>query len=201
MKKVIFAIDCDEVLRSLISSMVKLYNREFNENLKYSDIKDFMVDVSFPKILEETGTTGSKWFFQDHSTEMFLESRAMPKIREAIDILKKYGEVIIVTYQKSFQNKIETLNWLEKHKIIVDGICFLKDKTILKANKDEQLIFIDDNDWNMIGSQADIGILIEAPYNKEVNINELQKKSNCKQILYYKSLYEFAKDFEKGKIV
>ena len=129
MKKITFAIDCDEVLRSLLTNMVSLYNKEFNENMTYDDVKDFVVDISFPKIEEVTGITASKWFFQDHSRELFIESDALPKVQEAFEILKNFGEVIVVTYQMTYKNKIECLNWLEEHNIFPDGVCFLKNKT------------------------------------------------------------------------
>lgn len=191
MKKITFAIDCDEVLRSLLSNMVSLYNREFNDNMVYEDVKDFVVDVSFPRIQQETGITASQWFFQEHSKELFIESEALPNVKEAIEILKEHGEVIIVTYQKTYKNKIECLNWLEEHNIFPDGICFLKNKTLIHTD-----FFIDDNDWNFIGCNATWGILINAPYNIDVNINELQKKSNCMTIHRFESLYDFAKDFK-----
>ena len=54
-----FGIDCDEVLRSLLDGMVTLYNENFNENLDREDVKDFNVEISFPKIKEETGETAS----------------------------------------------------------------------------------------------------------------------------------------------
>lgn len=190
--KMTFAIDCDEVLRSLLSNMISLYNREFNENIEYDDVKDFVVDVSFPKIQETTGITASQWFFQDHSTELFMESEALPKVKEAIEILKEFGDVIIVTYQKTYKNKIETLNWLEKQGIFPDGICFLKNKTLIHTT-----FFIDDNDWNFNGCNALMGILIDAPYNKDIDINELKEKSNCKKMYRYHSLYEFACSIKK----
>ena len=59
-----FAIDCDEVLRALLDNMVTLYNEEFDDNVTRDDIKDFNVEVSFPKIKEVTGGTASEWFFQ-----------------------------------------------------------------------------------------------------------------------------------------
>lgn len=189
MGKITFAVDCDEVLRALLSNMVSLYNREFNESLTYDDVKDFMVDVSFPKIIETTGITGSQWFFQEHSTELFLESEALPKIQEAIEILKTIGNVIIVTYQKTYKNKMETLQWLEKNNIIPDGICFLKDKTLLHCD-----YFIDDNDWNFDGCNCKHGILITAPYNKDMDLNKLLDSSNCLTIERFDSLYDFAKN-------
>lgn len=193
MGKITFAIDCDEVLRALISSMVSLYNREFNENITYEDVTDFMVDVSFPKVKVVTGITGSQWFFQDNSEKMFLESDILPKVKEAIDILKKYGEVIIVTYQKTYKNKAQTLKWLEKHDIIVDGICFLKDKTLIHCD-----YFIDDNDWNFKGCNCKHGILITAPYNENINLELLKNTSNCETISRFNSLYDFAKNYEKN---
>ena len=45
----------DEVLRSLLKYMVTLYNENFNENLDVNDVKDFVVENSFPKIYETTG--------------------------------------------------------------------------------------------------------------------------------------------------
>lgn len=194
MKKITFAIDCDEVLRSLLTNMVSLYNKEFNENMTYDDVKDFVVDISFPKIEEVTGITASKWFFQDHSRELFIESDALPKVQEAIEILKNFGEVIVVTYQKTYKNKIECLNWLEEHNIFPDGVCFLKNKTLIHTD-----FFIDDNDWNFIGCNATWGILIDAPYNKSIDINELTQKSNCMIIHRFSSLYDFAKDFNFEK--
>lgn len=196
-KKITFAIDCDEVLRSLLNNMVSLYNREFNDNMKYDDVKDFVVDISFPKIKEATGITASQWFFQEHSTELFSESEALPKVKEAMKILQKIGDVVIVTYQKSLKNKIETLNWLEEHEIFPSGVCFLKDKTLIHTT-----YFIDDNDWNFIGCNAKVGILIDAPYNKDTDLTELLSKSNCEYIIRHKSLYHFAKAMvEKEKLV
>ena len=190
MNKITFAIDCDEVLRSLLENMVSIYNREFNDNKTYDDVTDFVVDNSFPRIHSETGITASQWFFQDHSTELFLESEALPKVKEAIEILKQYGDVIIVTYQKTYKNKMETLQWLEKQGIFPDGICFLKNKTLLHST-----YFIDDNDWNMVGCNAEHGILITAPYNKEMPIEQLYKSSNCKTMDRFGSLYEFALNY------
>ena len=134
--------------------------------------------------------TASQWFFQEHSDELFAHSGAFPRIKKNIETLKQYGDVIIVTYQKSYKNKIDTLEWLEKHGIAPDGICFLKNKSVLHCD-----IFVDDNDWNFFGCNAEIGILINAPYNTEIDIQELLKKSNCKQIYRFPSLDSFVKWF------
>lgn len=194
-KRCTFAIDVDEVLRALLGNMVSLYNDAFGENLQYDDVKEFKVEKSFPKIQESTGMTASHWFFQEHSEELFAKSAAFPGIKQDIETLQQYGDVIIVTYQKSYKNKMDTLDWLERHGIIPEGICFLKDKTLLHTT-----YLIDDNDYNLIGCNAKIGILIDAPYNKGVDLDELWEKNNCEKMYRYGSLHEFVLDFaEKQK--
>jgi 5'(3')-deoxyribonucleotidase len=189
-----FGIDCDEVLRSLLDGMVTLYNENFGENMTRDEVKDFDVDVSFPKVMEYTGETASKWFFQEHSHELFLKSPALPGMKKAIETLQKYGQVIIVTYQKSYQNKIDTLNWLKDNGINPDGLCFLKNKTLLHLD-----YMIDDNDWNFIGCNADTGILITAPYNKDKDLDDVYDASNCEEMYRFPSLEAFAEWYEKRK--
>lgn len=187
-----FAIDCDEVLRSLLGNMVSLYNDAFGENLQYDDVTDFVVENSFPKIQEVTGTSASQWFFQDHSEELFAKSSAFPGIKQDIETLQKYGDVIIVTYQKSYKNKIDTLNWLEEHGIIPDGVCFVKNKSLLHTD-----FLIDDNDWNFLGCNAKFGILIDAPYNKAIELEDLWEKTNCEKMWRCSSLHDFVEKFNK----
>lgn len=196
MSRCTFAIDVDEVLRSLLKNMVALYNENFGENLDVNDVKDFVVENSFPKIYETTGISPSKWFFQDHGEELFAKGEAFPEIKNDLDILRQYGDVIIVTYQKTYQNKIDTLKWLEEHGLAPDGICFLKDKTLLHTT-----YLIDDNDWNFVGSNADIGVLVTAPYNVDKDINDVLETSNCKMIMRCNSLHDFVRQFVTEEVI
>ena len=195
MSRCTFAIDVDEVLRSLLKNMVALYNENFGENLDVNDVKDFVVENSFPKIYETTGISPSKWFFQDHGEELFVKGEAFPEIKNDLDILRQYGDVIIVTYQKTYQNKIDTLKWLEEHGLAPDGICFLKDKTLLHTT-----YLIDDNDWNFVGSNADIGVLVTAPYNVDKDLNDILEASNCKAMMRCESLHDFVQQFVREEV-
>ena len=186
-----FAIDCDEVLRALLDNMVALYNEEFDDNISRDDIKEFNVDLSFPRIKEETGISASEWFFQKNGYRLFACSPALPKVREAINKLRERGQVIIVTYQKSYKNKMDTLNWLMENKLEVDGICFIKNKTLLHTDW-----LIDDNPWNFYGCNAKNGALITAPYNEDVYLRELHNKTNCETLHRFRSLDEFATWYE-----
>ena len=189
--KYVFGIDIDEVLRSTLSKMVEVYNREFHDNKQMKDIHSFVVEESFPRITQETGIKAGDWFFQLHSKEIFEDAEMLFGVLEAIEILKKFGEIIIVSYQKTPLNKKQAIDWLDKHGITYDGLCFLKNKSIVHVD-----YFIDDNDWNFKKSTARIGILIKAPYNKGVNVEELKQQSYCDDIQRFDSLYDFAKYFE-----
>lgn len=191
--EIVFAIDVDSVLRDNLGEMVKLYNEEFNEDMTVEDIKNYKTDISFPRIEEETGQTSSQWFFQDHSEELFVKAKPFENASEDVAELRKLGKAIIVTYQKTTLNKVQTLEWLDKNGIKYDGIVFAKDKSIVECD-----YFIDDNDWNFNGCRARQGILINAPYNKDVNLVELKKNTCCKDIARFNSLHEFVLDLKNN---
>ena len=137
-----------------------------------------------------TGKTASEWFFQDHSNEIFLQANPFSKVAEDIKTLREVANVVIITYQKTLLNKIQTLDWLYKNGIEYDGIIFMKDKTKFLCD-----ILVDDNDWNFIGSNASYGALINAPYNKCKSLHDLKQTSNCKDMERFNSLHEFVVNF------
>lgn len=187
----IFGIDIDEVLRGTLSKMLEVYNREFKDNKTMDDVHSFVVEESFPRILAETGIKAGDWFFQLHSKEIFEDAALLPHAVEAIEILKKFGKIVIISYQKTPLNKEQAIEWLDKHGITYDGLCFLKDKSLLHVD-----YLIDDNDWNFKGSTAQYGVLIKAPYNKDVDVSELCTHGDCMDIYRFDTLHDFAKWFE-----
>ena len=188
----VFAVDVDEVLRALVPGMIELYNKACSTNLKFEDVTEFKTEISFPLIEKMFNIPSSYFFFQKHGHDLFSNAPALPNIKEALDILRKQGKIVIVTYQKSLVNKIDCLEWLDKHQIYYDDICFLKDKTLLHAD-----YLIDDNHWNFQGSYVTNGILINAPYNKNIDLETLTGSSYCTKIERFDSLYDFAKTLEK----
>ena len=193
MKEFTFAIDVDEVIRHNIDNMLKVYNEEYGDNKTMDDVFAFKVDEVFPKIQATTGETASKYFFEKHAKEVFTDSNIIEGSKEAIETLKKYGKIYIVTYQKNVENRERTLEWLEKYDITYDGICFVRDKSVIYAD-----YLIDDNDWNFLGCNCKHGILITKPYNTDVKATELLDKSNCKTIQKFTSLKKFSEWFEEN---
>ena len=192
MEELTFAIDVDEVIRDNIENMLKVYNKEYNDNKTINDVVDFQVDKVFTKIHETTGGTASKYFFEQHAKEVFTDSKIINGAKESIDTLREYGKVIIVTYQKNLENRIRTLEWLDKFDVKYDGICFLRDKTLVHAD-----YFVDDNDWNFIGCNCKCGILINKPYNINKPDNDILEESKCEKILRFDSLKNFVEWFKQ----
>ena len=193
MEGITFGVDIDQVLRDILSNMVELYNIHFNQNIKFDEVKEYDVEKAFPAI-SSIGVTASKWFFQNHNDEIFNCAKSIGNPSDCISRLRKIGKVIIISYQKSNINKIGTLLWLEKHNIEYDGICFVKDKSIVHTD-----YLIDDNDWNFSGCHAKHGILITAPYNKDKEIVQILDSSYCKDMTRFDTLEEFVKYIENKK--
>ena len=196
------AIDVDGVLRNNLGIMVDLYNDKMASinhkelAMTTDDVKVFKVEESFPLLESMFFIKPSDFFFQQHAKEVFLDSPAYDNIKECINRLKEVADVVIVTYQKDYTNKKYALEWLQKNGIDPNGICFVSDKTIVHADA-----LIDDNDWNLLGSHYSTGVLVTQPYNKDVNLDELITKTNCRQIVRVDSFEDFTVKYLKGEIV
>ena len=190
-----FLVDVDDVLRNLVPNMIRLYNKEFRTDMKYDDVGIYYVNQSFPKLAERYGDA-TKWFFQDHGHELFAGSEAIDGAVEAVNRLRDYGTVHIVTKQRSLENKMDTLQWLDDHGVMYDSVSFVTHKSTVCCD-----VFIDDFHENFIGcgSEGAVGILIEAPYNRKLDMELLRQSTNFSRILRYNSISEFVSDLEKGK--
>ena len=195
-KKPTIAIDVDGVLRNNLGIMVDMYNKEFSLDMKTTDVKEFLTEVSFPLIEQRLGIRASEYFFKKHAKEIFFDAPAYPNVKEDIESLKEVADVVIVTYQKDFTNKRYTLDWLEKNGIEPNGICFLRDKTLVHCSA-----LIDDNDWNFLGTHVKNSVLVTQPYNESVDLDELLKKTNSDLIYRVDSLRDFTNKFLDGQIV
>jgi uncharacterized HAD superfamily protein len=188
-----FLVDVDDVLRDLVHNMVQLYNREFGTNMVYDDVKIYFTNVSFPLVVEKYGDA-PHWFFQEHGHELFLESGPIVGAIDAVNSLKQYGTVQIVTKQRTTQNKIDTLLWLDKVGVKYDSISFVKNKSTVRCD-----FFIDDFHDNFIGcgSEGGTGVLINAPYNAQVDLEQLKAETGFDRIVRYGSLAEFVNNVEQ----
>jgi 5'(3')-deoxyribonucleotidase len=196
------AIDVDGVLRNNLGILVKLYNNTYrnvyhkNLDMTVDDVKKFKVEESFPLIEEMVHIKPSDFFFHLHAKDVFLDAPAYTNIKECINRLKEVADVVIVTYQKDYTNKRYTLEWLEKNGIEPNGICFVRDKTLVHTDA-----LIDDNDYNFLGTHCGTAVLVTQPYNKDINLDELITKTNSKQIVRVDSFEDFTVKYLNGEIV
>lgn len=179
MEKPIFLVDVDGVLRDITTPMLNLYNKAFYENLKESDLKDYDVEISFPRVAE-LKVKASDYFFHINAKDIFLnEAPPYLNVKEAVSILREFGKVIIATNQSTIDNKKYTLDWLDKHGIEYDGIFFTPDKSLIPCN-----VIIDDNPYFIEHSKANTKIIVDQPYNRFVAEND--------RVMRYSSLYNYA---------
>lgn len=194
-KRPTIAIDVDGVLRNNLGIMVDLYNRVCRTSMKPEDVKDFLTEISFPLIPDILGIKSSEYFFNMRAKEVFLDAPAYPNVKEDIERLKAVADVIIITYQKDYTNKRYTLEWLEKNGIEPNGICFLRDKTVVHCDA-----LIDDNDWNFLGTHVGTSVLVTQPYNDKVALDSLITKTNSKQLIRVNSFHDFTERYLNGEI-
>lgn len=188
MNKTVFVIDCDEVIRPLIQNMVDIYNQYFETDMTYDDVTVIDSNVSFPLL----APNAREWFFQKHGEETYLRRPPIEGATDAIRKLRKYGKVIIATYQPSPQNKIWAVEWFKKYGIEYDDVFFGADKHLLKCD-----YFIDDDPKYFNNATACHGILMNSSHNQHVKLQDLKRLTNCKTLTRFKSLRQFADYFEK----
>ncbi len=178
MNKKIIKIDIDGVLRDMLSEMCYIYNRAYNTDIQPNDVKEYDVDKTFTKCKEIDNISAKYLFFDEYAYELCSYPKAIHKARESMDLLHKLGYyIIIVSYQKGYSNKRDTLSWLDKHDIYYNSICFTDRKDLVHGN-----IIVDDNpEFLDMCDDNEEKILIDAPYNK--NIDKYQR---------FNSLYEYA---------
>ena len=193
LKNYVFGVDVDEVLRTLLPRMVKLYNKHFNDNMKVDDVFDYNVELCFPTIKMKTGISAKEWFFTLHGKELFRDAPAIKGAKEALEILREYGDVIIITRQFGRKNKQYALEWLDKHGIPYDGICFVDDKSVVNCD-----YLIDDNVDNFKRANVLGAVLITAPYNKsKASLNQIHSICDASFVYRFNSIADFAKKFNK----
>jgi 5'(3')-deoxyribonucleotidase len=163
----VIKIDMDGVIRNIFDEMCTIYNNVFGTHLCVDDIFDYDVDAVFTKIKENIGISAADYFFKLYAYRLFYESNPYDGVKKAVEKLRDEGhKVVIVTWQYTLDNKLNTLRFLDRHNIPYDDICFTRDKWMIQGDW-----LIDDNP-EFIEDERDKSkkILINMPYNKNMGI-------------------------------
>jgi 5'(3')-deoxyribonucleotidase len=179
MNKKIIKIDVDGVLRDMLSIMCKIYNEHYNENIFPYNVTNYDVNISFPKCQEIDNISAKDFFFKENAYKIYNQASVIPMSDSAMRLLHNLGYyIVIVSCQKTYKNKYDTLNWLDENNIYYDSICFTNDKSIVKGD-----IMVDDciDFLKQCNNNKEELICIKAPYNE--NDNYFKK---------FNSLFEYA---------
>ena len=170
----VIKIDMDGVVRNIFDEMCAIYNNVFGTHLCVDDIFDYDVDVVFTEIKENIGISAADYFFKLYAVRLFYESDPYDGVKEALEKLRDEGhKVVIVTWQYTLDNKLNTLRFLDRHNIPYDDICFTRDTWLIDDNPE---FITDERDKSR-------KIMINMPYNKNCDFscdraNDLQESVN-----------------------
>ena len=162
----IVKIDMDGVIRNIFDTMCNIYNDVFRTHMCVNDIYDYDVELVFSKVRERIGIKAADYFFKLWAYKVFYESKPYDGVKEALEKLRNEGhKVIIVTWQYTLDNKLNTLRFLDNNKIPYDDICFTRDKWMIQADW-----IIDDNPEFLLDErEKSKKIMVNMPYNKHIN--------------------------------
>lgn len=141
--------DIDEVLYSLISEGLEIYNKKYNKNLKPSDIKEYKVSKEILECLGEV-----KYQRGDKDNSVYYVKQ----------LIANGHDVYLLTASMK-DNLMEKIVWVEKHlpEIGFEKMIIGKNKHMVHAD-----VIIDDYDGNIIGHNATYKFLVDAPHNQHV---------------------------------
>jgi 5'(3')-deoxyribonucleotidase len=171
------AVDVDDTVCNLVDEWLRLYNLEYDDNLKKENITDWDIG-SFTK--------AGKDFYKYINFDIYDNCKTIFGAKSGIKYLRSLGHRIIFVTAYNYGNS--KLNWLLKHKFIETDKDFVvaRDKSLIKAD-----MLIDDNYENVkkFDNTNSIGILFQAPWNKKFEYNYRVKNwkeliTFCKQALF-----------------
>lgn len=196
------AIDIDGVLRDSVAEMVRVYNLNFNTNMKIEDVKFYSVDEAFPLVKEKLKIEPIEFFFGRSNGEQINRfSDSFFGVIEAMKEAQENGHSLhIISYQPSYKNKLHTLIWLEDTKMPYDSVTFVNKKA---KNLPDIDVIIDDNPRYFQEVNTDRCILINRSYNENVEqyhcVEEkeyIKTKDKMVKIERFDSLVDFLKTLE-----
>jgi 5'-nucleotidase len=157
MPNITIAIDIDDTISEFVENWLRIYNKDFNDNLKKEDILDWNIS-QFVKP-EAKGTI----YNYINKPRVF---RTAKPIKNALPIINKFREkakrIIYVTANDGAGAK---LPWLFKYGFIHTSEDFVVayDKSLIRAD-----ILIDDRPENVMSFKG-WGILLTQPWNQNID--------------------------------
>jgi 5'(3')-deoxyribonucleotidase len=156
-KKIRIGIDLDSVLSDLSKHWLELYNRDYNDNLKHSDI----TVLEWDKIVCKE--CGKKIYDYLLTPNFFREVPVMSGSQDVVQWLSTFDnvELYVVTAYHPYTCKDKT-DWLAEYFPCINqkNIIFCNHKNLINVD-----FLIDDSPYNCNGFKNQY-IVFDAPYNQ-----------------------------------
>ena len=169
-------VDCDDVVLDLVENWIKLYNKDFNHNLK----KESITDWSISKFVKRAAKKHIYSYIE--KGEVFSTSKPVPNALETIQWLKELGHRVIYITANDPENV--KFKWLLDNNFIddIDDFVVAYDKSLILSD------FLIDDRWENVKDRHG-GILYSQPWNLKY---EFENRVDNWQ--------DFKEKFEKGLI-
>jgi len=168
----IIAVDVDEVCAELMNVWLSKYNKDYNDNLNKSIIKEWGINEYVKP------ECGDKIFDYIEDGSIYDSVEPVYNSLWGVNELKNMGfRVIYATMCPLLSSGIK-FNWLKNHKFIdkEDDYIEARDKSLIYSD-----FLIDDNIKN-ISSFRNKGYIYTQPWNK--NYNTIYRMNNWIEIIY-----------------
>jgi len=158
-KKLIIALDVDDVILDLVSNWIRIYNRDFNNSVRKEDVNSW--DIGAIVRPEDRGAM----YEYASNAEIFNTAPPVIDALEGVNLIKSYGHrVIYATANNPFGCK---LPWLIKHKFLdsEDDLVTAYDKSLILAD-----YLIDDKYDNVLAFKGK-SYLFSQPWNEGLSFH------------------------------
>lgn len=172
----IIACDMDDTIEQLLQAWIQWLNNKYNYSVKYSDIKDWKMSISFPELSHEQ-------LIEPLLIEEFWLT--VNPMRDAIVYIKKLieeGFPFYIVTSSHPKNVLFKSNFLDKYFPFIDknNVIIIHKKQLIRCT-----VLIDDGTHNIVGPY--IGILKDSTHNRNFNENDFPHiyRGHC-----WKEIYE-----------
>jgi uncharacterized HAD superfamily protein len=160
-------IDLDESTKPFVNPFLKIYNKEFGESVKVSDIMEY----DMCKFLKHLPTRESFWdYVKLHAKELYYDIKPYKQVSETIQYIKDKGFDPVVITAAPNEAKEHIFKWIGKYKIFC-SIIFDHHKENYNG-----LMIVDDCPKYLENNNAMYSVKVNRLYNKEtdsdLNINK-----------------------------
>lgn len=156
----IIALDIDNVGRNFTGALTREYIKDYPEHRDMlKPILRWGLDEFFP-----IGKRIYSYFNKERAYEIFERGHAYKGFVEFVHLLRARGHKVIFCTNQFPGTEKYTLRWIQVHRLDNDGICFLVNKALLRAD-----ILLDDGVHNLEDFERSGGVAVafEQPWNEE----------------------------------